>query len=825
MSKSQLTTKLPANLSTSSSAAVSPVTKFRIALIFGGPSPERGVSLNSARSVLDHVGIPGIEIVPLYVDFQKNFYYIQPKQLYSNTPSDFDFKLQYTAHKMSTAELRKTLHSVDLAFPAMQGLYGEDGELQAFLEQEDIPFSGVDSATCQKMFFKDTSARIMHNNGFPTVPSIVIQEQDLTTPQLLKERIVTFQAAHPSDRYVVKPVAGGSSIGVFVCNSIAEILENSRKILNLHIGKRILLEPFCHGREFTIVVLQSHQGEAVAMVPSEVKISQEDQEDGEIFDYRKKYLPILGITWPCPANFPEEIIQQIRHQAEQIFYLFDMRDFARLDGWLLENGEIVFTDLNPISGMEQNSFLFQQPSRAGLTHRDLLFYIIQNACLRNHLQFPLELLQMDETAQRQPVRVLFGGDTAEKQISLMSGTNVWLKLRKSTRYSPEPYFLDVNGKVWHLPYTFALNHTVEEVQHNCQRATQITARILQIVPEIRQRLGLPDDYQPQQHLPTSSTIEEFSQASAEAQAFVFSTLLGGFGENGTIQAVFDQYHVQYNGSGVLTSQIGMDKAWTGRVVQDMNDPDVISLPKYQVDVRDLETAKECVLIRKRIIEAFQTKNLLVKPNADGCSAGVIRISSATELDTYFQLMRTSTYRIPAHTFKFQPNIVEMPLNHRNDYIIEPFIVTDTLRIVKNKLQYHKQTGWLELTVGLLEQHGHYHALNPSITIAEGEVLTLEEKFQGGTGVNITPPPANIVPAADLQLIKAGIERFAKALGIQNYARIDIFFNVDTHKIVIIEANTLPALTPSTVIYHQAIAENPPLLPVEFLETLIALKLE
>ena len=67
---------------------------FKLAVICGGPSQERGISLNSARSVMDHLKSSSLAIIPLYVDRQKQFYLISPDQLYSNTPADFDFKLR-----------------------------------------------------------------------------------------------------------------------------------------------------------------------------------------------------------------------------------------------------------------------------------------------------------------------------------------------------------------------------------------------------------------------------------------------------------------------------------------------------------------------------------------------------------------------------------------------------------------------------------------------------------------------------------------------------------------------------------------------------------
>ena len=73
----------------------------KVSLICGGPSLERGISLNSARSLLDHLQSETIEVVPFYLDYKKNAYAISKAQLYSNTPSDFDFKLGFFGNGLS----------------------------------------------------------------------------------------------------------------------------------------------------------------------------------------------------------------------------------------------------------------------------------------------------------------------------------------------------------------------------------------------------------------------------------------------------------------------------------------------------------------------------------------------------------------------------------------------------------------------------------------------------------------------------------------------------------------------------------------------------
>ena len=121
----------------------------KIGLICGGPSPERGISLNSARSVMDHLADEQIEIVPFYIDQKKRAFKISKDQLYSNTPSDFDFKLGQNATALSEKALVTTLRGLDLVFPVMHGAFGEDGQIQHFLESHGIPFVGSASKSCK----------------------------------------------------------------------------------------------------------------------------------------------------------------------------------------------------------------------------------------------------------------------------------------------------------------------------------------------------------------------------------------------------------------------------------------------------------------------------------------------------------------------------------------------------------------------------------------------------------------------------------------------------------------------------------------------------
>ncbi|MFA6918024.1 MAG: hypothetical protein WC285_04330, partial [Candidatus Gracilibacteria bacterium] len=353
----------------------------KVGLLCGGPSLERGISLNSARSVLDHLADENIEIIPIYFGHNKKPYKILPAQLYSNTPSDFDFKLQQTSTPLTNNSLVKLLKEVDIVFPVMHGPFGEDGQIQSFLEKHNIPFIGSGSKECKRAFDKYSASQFIRSHGFYSLPSIALKIYANDHKKLVTE----FFKTHKIKRAIIKPATGGSSIGVFSVSTVEDVLEKAKMLFSKRMDTRLVVEPFAKGTEFTTIILQNRFGMPVAILPTEIKT---DYSEHQIFDFRKKYLPTRQVSYHCPPRFSNEVIEAIQVQAEQLFKLLGMRDFARFDGWVLDGGQICFSDFNPISGMEQNSFLFQQASRIGMTHRDTLRFILKRACERYGIKVP-----------------------------------------------------------------------------------------------------------------------------------------------------------------------------------------------------------------------------------------------------------------------------------------------------------------------------------------------------------------------------------------------------------------------------------------------------
>lgn len=778
----------------------------RIALLTGGPSLERGISLNSARSVLDHLGSDEIEIIPIYFDHKKKAYKISKAQLYSNNPSDFDFKLSQNSLSLSTQSLIKLLKKVDIVYPAMHGPFGEDGQIQTFLEKNNIPFVGSGSKSCKMAFDKYEANKNIKEKGFFTLPSALLKIYGKDNSKIIKD----FFIKNKIKRAIVKPATGGSSIGVFSVNSIKEAREKVDIIFSKRIDTRVVMEPFAEGKEFTVIILQNGFGMPVALMPSEIEMT---YHEGRIFDFRKKYLPTNQVKYHCPPRFSLETIKKIQTEAEQLFTLFKMNDFARFDGWVFPDGKIWFSDFNTISGMEQNSFLFQQASFLGMSHSDLLYYIVKNSSTRQKINFPNI---KKETKRRKSVSVIFGGHTSERQVSLMSGTNVWLKLRKSKIYEPKPYLLDFENNVWELPYSLILNHTVEEIIYNAKNAKKNRERTKEIIDSIKNKLMLEEkEYGEPFFAPRKISFDEFTKNSK----FIFLGLHGGDGENGNLQRILSEKGIKFNGSSETTSKICMDKFEAGELIRCIKLEDIGIAPQKVVLLKDIKLS-EIDKLWKKLKSDFMAKTLIVKPKDDGCSTGVAHLFVEKDLENYLKYALENKKFIPAKVLKNQDTIIEMPNKKAKELLFEKFIETDLVNVKGKKLKHIRKSGWVEVTIGILEKNKKLHAFNPSITIAEGEVLSLEEKFQGGTGINITPPPKEIVKQKAVDRAKELAEKLATEIGIKGYARIDAFMNITTGALCVIEVNTLPGLTPSTVLYHQALVEDPQIFPRELLEKII-----
>lgn len=857
--------------------------RVHVGVLCGGPSPERGISLNSARSALDHLQDDLVVVHPYYVDVGLDAYRISQAQMYCNTPSDFDFKLQDSGQRFQNLQefAQHLQEEMDVVLPALHGVWGEDGGVQKLLEDAGVPFIGTGAAEAEAAFDKVRSSTTMRELGYPVLESTGCSGPGADLELELRQWMASRNLCQETAKLVVKPARAGSSVGVSVLNGAKEAAHACKALEEQGIGKEALVEVYARGGiEFTAIVLEGPQG-PVALLPTEVELVDAVAEDSAnleedmIFNYRRKYLPSDQVRYHTPPRVPKDVVQAIRRGAVSLFRDMKLKDIARIDGWVLSTafehitapdasrqylvcpgGLVTFTDINIMSGMEQTSFLFQQAAEVGFSHAAVLREVLFHSCSKSGVPLHKQLIKSTEGERkpaRQKVFVIFGGNTSERQVSLMSGTNIWLKLRSFKDLHVTPFLLASvecadstpvhEYPIYELPYANVLRHTVEEVIESCKHSLlQDKNPHLQVLRELVvedcRSVGLAEAgrlWEPFQNpLPPKRMImSEFAHMAKSEGAVVFNAIHGGAGENGILQRLFEEEGVLFTGSGSSASELCMDKAMTGDCIQSLAQEGIYSAKKRTVSLTDLPAGinESAPWTFQRLASELNSSELCVKPGSDGCSTGVARLVCAEDLVKYVCALRQGLAQIPPNTFQSSHGIIEMPLPPPSALLFEPFISSRRIVVCQQengggeKLQCVGDSEWVEITVGIIGVKGKMHALNPSITVAESAVLSLEEKFQGGTGINLTPPPPIVALPAAVAQAKLRIEKVADLLGINGFARIDAFMHVRTGELIIIEANTVPGMTPSTVLFHQALEETPPMFPKDFFRSVVNYALE
>lgn len=261
--------------------------------------------------------------------------------------------------------------------------------------------------------------------------------------------------------------------------------------------------------------------------------------------------------------------------------------------------------------------------------------------------------------------------------------------------------------------------------------------------------------------------------------FVFIALHGGLGENGGVQGALEMLGLPYNGSSILASALCMDKYKTTFYLRnagfDVPHNILINNDEWQDKEKSLATILNQLCFP-----------LIVKPHDDGCSVMVKKVDDKASLEDA---------------------IIEILSSGKEYALVEEYVVG------------------MELTVGVLG-NDNPQALPPSQAISQHAILSITEKFLPGAGENQTPAP---LPQEALVFVQRTIENVFKAVGCRGYARIDCFYQsaeqspTGKERLVILEINTLPGLTPATCIFHQAAEIG--LRPMDFIDQVVQLGLQ
>lgn len=302
--------------------------KLTIALISGGISSERQVSINSGNQVYDAL--------------DKEKYQV----------------LRYDP-KTDLAKLVADAPQIDAALIILHGPMGEDGTIQGMLDLLTIPYQGSGVLGSALAMNKLAAKQRYEQAGLPVPPYRVIHQGEALDPAAC--------TAHLGLPIVVKPVAGGSSIGMAIVKSEAT-LEAAVADAFSH-GATVLLEGYVDGTEITAGVLGNEQLEALPLV----EIIPGNTHD--FFDYHAKYTP-GATTEICPARIDATLTEKAQTYARIAHHALYCRGYSRTD-MILKNDELFVIETNTIPGMTRTSLLPLAAQVAGMDFTRLLDRLIE----------------------------------------------------------------------------------------------------------------------------------------------------------------------------------------------------------------------------------------------------------------------------------------------------------------------------------------------------------------------------------------------------------------------------------------------------------------
>jgi D-alanine-D-alanine ligase len=302
----------------------------KVAVLKGGRSLERGVSLRSAARVEDALGRLGHEVDAIDVG----------------------------------ADLVKRLAGQpDVAFVAMHGVGGEDGTAQELLEILEIPFTGPGAAACARCMDKVIAKHAM-------------REAEIATPDWFAFNQAAFRELGAADALgrleqslgfplVVKPSRGGSSLGVKFAASQEEV--PGALVAAFSYDDRVLIERYVHGRELAVSVVGEEALPIVEAMPAE----------GDRYDFEARY-EIGRTRFVCPAELGDEEERAVTEAALATYRALGCSGFARIDLILDADGPWVL-EANAIPGLTDTSLLPQAAEAAGMSFEQLVERIVDLA--------------------------------------------------------------------------------------------------------------------------------------------------------------------------------------------------------------------------------------------------------------------------------------------------------------------------------------------------------------------------------------------------------------------------------------------------------------
>ena len=296
----------------------------KVAVLYGGSSSEREISLITGKAVFESLQSKGLEVI--LVDTIDPF-----------------------------IEVLKT-EKVTHAWIALHGSDGEDGKIQSILNMLKIKYTGSDPITCSITMNKYFTKTILKSNGFKT-PEFMVVDSSTQYENIIKKL---------KEPFVLKQCSEGSSIGIYIIQSKEEYLQHFSEIEKSN--DWIIAEQFMQGDEYTSTFLD---GRALPIIKIQAK-------NHEFYDYDAKYLSD-ETKYICPCGLDAEIEMAINEECERAFNLFNIKGWGRLDFFLDQHNAPVILEINTVPGMTTHSLVPMSAKEAGIDFESLCFEILKSS--------------------------------------------------------------------------------------------------------------------------------------------------------------------------------------------------------------------------------------------------------------------------------------------------------------------------------------------------------------------------------------------------------------------------------------------------------------
>lgn len=347
----------------------------KIVVLAGGLSTERDVSLASGAGICKTLREKGHDafLLDVYLGFPYDTNKLEEVFTLPGAGLEIAEGIKTTAPDLPAVKASREDQSdcflgpnvieicrlADIVFMGLHGDVGENGKLQATFDILGIRYTGPNYLGSALAMDKGIAKQIFKMSGVPTPLGTSLTKEKKDTP--LTELGLKLPV-------VVKPCAGGSSIGVYIVNTEEEYQNAIEESFQQE--EEVVVEPYIKGREFACGIIDGKALPVIEIIPK-----------NGWFDYANKYQ--AGATEEvCPANIPDEVAERMQRATELAFKSLKLDIYSRADFLWDDNNDIYCLEVNTLPGMTATSLLPQEAKAAGIEYGDLCELIIQKSLER-----------------------------------------------------------------------------------------------------------------------------------------------------------------------------------------------------------------------------------------------------------------------------------------------------------------------------------------------------------------------------------------------------------------------------------------------------------